>query len=51
MDTGNMSVSDGVGTPADQEVLVQLKTYLPPDVSATTIYEGIINAKSDLSCK
>ncbi|CAG5122140.1 unnamed protein product, partial [Candidula unifasciata] len=48
MDTGNMSAMDKVGTPADLEVISQLKAYVTPG-TADVIYEGIRNAKADLS--
>ncbi|GFS17870.1 protein prune homolog 2 [Elysia marginata] len=48
-DTGNMSASDRIGTPGDHEQLVKLKAFLPPSISATSIYEGIQKAKFDLS--
>ncbi|KAH9488334.1 hypothetical protein Btru_063736 [Bulinus truncatus] len=48
-DTGNMSTSDNIATPVDHEVLVKLKSFLPPSLSATSIYDEIKAAKFNLS--
>ncbi|KAI8785484.1 protein prune, partial [Biomphalaria glabrata] len=48
-DTGNMSTSDNLATHVDHEVLVKLKSFLPPSISATSIYDEIKSFKFDLS--